>query len=201
VSRLYRIWNGTTWGPTAWDLTPSYPASSAIQAVTFDGTNILMATRNLAGKADFYSRSPTAAGPATLLGTNTSVDYVVGLAADQQYFYVAGRTVGTSSEGVYRIPRASIATPATKIATIDTSTNCNSVELDDLVSPQHLYVRANGGAIHAVMNPAGPTFTQVANIATLGNTSDFAMTFDRTTKTLYFVESQTPGNGAVWKLE
>ncbi|MDI3289628.1 DUF4215 domain-containing protein [Polyangium sp. 15x6] len=201
ASRLFRILNGTTWGPTTWDLTPSYPASSGSYAVTFDGTNLLLATRNTSGKTDFYSLSPTAPSAPVHLGTNTSVDYVVGLAADTQFVYVAGRTVGTSSEGVYRIPRASITSAATRLATIDTSTLCTNVEIDDLVSPQHLYVRSNGGFIHAVVDPAGPSFTHIPSISTLGDTTDFAMTFDRATKTLYFVETVTVTNGAVWKLQ
>jgi len=201
-SRLFRILNDATWGPTTWDLTPTYPATSPSYTVTFDGTLLLTATRNTAGKVDFYAYSPTAPNVPVHLGTNTSVDSVVGLAADTQFFYVAARTTGSTSEGVYRIPRAAVATPATKLATLDTAgTAVTNVELDDLASPQHLYVRANGGFIHAVVDPAGASFTHIPSISTLGDATDYAMTFDRATKTLYFVETVTATTGAVWKLQ
>ncbi|WP_170229476.1 DUF4215 domain-containing protein [Polyangium fumosum] len=202
ASRLFRILNGTTWGPTTWDLTPAYPTSSGSYTAAFDGTNVLLATRNTAGKVDFYAFSTTAPSAAVHLGTNTSVDSVVGLAADTQFLYVAGREVSTASEGVLRIPRAAITSAATRLATVDTSSaGPTNVELDDLVAPQHLYVRSYGGFIHAVVDPAGAAFTHIPSISTLGDTTDYAMTFDRATKTLYFVETATVTNGAVWKVQ
>jgi hypothetical protein len=201
ASRLFRIFDGNAWGPAAWDLSPTYPASSPAYSLAFDGTNLLMATRHTSTKVDFYASSTSAAGAPVLLGTNTSVYYVVGFAADSQYFYVAGTGIATPGEGVFRISRANVAAPAVKLASIDTSTLKTHVDIDDLVSPQNLYVRAYGGDIHAIANPAQANFLHIGPINTLGTTSDYGMTFDHASKRLYFYETETNASGRIMEMQ
>jgi cysteine-rich repeat protein len=201
VSRLFRIFDGNLWGPASWDLAPVYPASSGSYSLTFDGTNILMATRNTLGKVDFYS-FPTGAPAAPVhLGTNTSVDYVVGLAADSQYLYVTGVGQVIAGEGVFRISRASIASPAVKLAALDTSTLKSNIEVDDLTTAANLYARNALGDIHAVANPAQASFVHLGPISTLGTSSDYAMTFDHASKRLYFFETESDTDGRVMLME
>lgn len=200
VNRLFRLFDGTTWGPaTGWDLTPTYPATSPSHAITSDGAGLFMVTRRTTTDASFYSFSPAGAGVPTLLGVSTSVWYVVGLAADATYFYVASN--GVSGEGVYRILRSNVAAPAVKIATIDTGLTHNNIEVDSFVSAQTLYVRDAPGDIQAVINPAGaspgPTFV----ISTLGTVSDFAMVYDQTAAALYFWETETVATGRLLRLQ
>lgn len=199
ASRLFRIYDAvtTTWGPTSWDVAPTYPASSGGQAVATDGTSVFMATYNTASKVDFYAYSASAAGAPTALGTNTSVRSVVGLAVDATYFYVAGISTSTSVEGVYRIPRASVATAATLLAAIDTTTLHNQVEVDDYVAPGNLYVRENGGDLRVVANPASATPLDLGIINTLGTTSDYAMTYDHALDVIYLYETETNSAGNI----
>lgn len=201
VSRLFRVYDGATWGPTAWDQTPVYPASSPTHAIATDGTTLFSSTRRTTANssANFYSFSPAAASTPTLLGTNTSVWYVTGMAADSTYFYVASN--GTQGEGIYRIERANVAGAAVKLANINTGINCNNIELDSFSAPQTLYARDANGSIHAVVQPASATPTHIGEISSLGTTSDYAMTFDQATGSLYFFETETVSAGRILRID
>jgi len=200
ASRLFRIYNGTTWGPAAWDITPTYPASSASYALATDGTNTLfMSTRRTTVSANFYSFSTVGAAGPTLLGTNTNVWYVVGLAADDQYFYFASN--GTTGEGIYRLSRSNVAGPVVKLASIDTDTQCNNIEVDAFVNPQYLYVRDALGDVHAIASPAAATPIHIGVVSSLGTTSDYAMTFDKTDGSLYLFETETDAAGRIVKIQ
>jgi cysteine-rich repeat protein len=199
ANRLFQVFNGTAWGPVAWDLTPTYPGSSPSHAITFDGANVLMSTRRTSTDANFYSVSPSAAGTPTLLGTNTSVWYVTGMAADSQYFYVASNGLG--GEGVYRLLRSNISAAATKIATINTGTLCNNIELDSLVNPQNLYVRNADGDVHAVLGPASSSPIHVGVVVSLGTASDYAMSFDRAAGSMYLFETESVTSGRIIKVD
>ncbi|MEZ4311066.1 MAG: hypothetical protein R3F14_23735 [Polyangiaceae bacterium] len=202
VSRLFRVFDGATWGPgTAWDINPVYPSSSGSYAIATDGTSLFMSTRRTTSNTDanFYSFSPSAASPPTLLGTTAGVWYVVGMAADPTYFYVASN--GFAGEGIYRIERANITGPATKIATINTSTLCTNIELDSYVSPQYLYARDAVGDVHAIVDPAGANPVHVGAISTLGTSSDYAMTYDQATSSIYIFETETDSAGRIVRLQ
>jgi len=199
ASRLFSIHDGATWAPTSWDLGPTYPASSPSHAIATDGTLVFMSTRRTSASADFYAFDVNAPGAPVLLGTNTGVWYVTGLAADDQFLYVASN--GAAGEGVYRLPRASIASPAVKLASIDVHTLTTSIEIDAFVSPSHLYVRDALGDVHAVVAPASGGFTHLGAISTLGTTSDFAMTYDKATRVIYLFETETDVAGRVVMLD
>jgi cysteine-rich repeat protein len=199
ANRLFRVQDGAAWGPTTWDLTPAYPVGSPSHALATDGTAMFMATRRTATDANFYTFSTSAPGAPVLLGTSPNVWYITGLAADAQYFYTASN--GSAGEGVYRIQRASITTPAVKIATLDTSVVCNNIEVDALASPANLYVRASTGDLHAVIGPASASPIHIGAISTLGTASDFAMTFDKSDGSLYLFETETDSAGRVVQLQ
>jgi cysteine-rich repeat protein len=195
VSRLFRIYDGATWGPTPWDLAPTYPSSSGSYAIATDGTGLFLTTRRTSVSANFYSFSTAAPGAPTLLGTNTTVWYVVGVAMDDQYFYVASN--GTSGEGVYRVSRLNVSGAAQKIANVGTDTTCNNIELDAFAGPKYLYVRNDLGDVHAIKDPASASPVHVGAITTLGTTSDYAMTFDKADGVLYLFETETDSAGRI----
>lgn len=199
ASRLFRIFdvNQAMWGPTNWDVTPTYVANAG-QSLATDGIQTFMATYTTSNSVNFYAYDSFAPSTPVHLGTNTSVDSVVGLAADAMFFYVAGVEVANSIEGVFRIPRSNVAVPAQRIATIDTTTTHTQVDVDNYVNPQNLYVREyTGAAVHAVMNPGGPSPVHVGPITTLGLTGDYAMTYDHMDNVIYLYETETNSAGNI----
>jgi hypothetical protein len=202
ASRLFRIYDEPTsiWAPTAWDLTPAYPASSAALSITYDGASVIMATKNTTN-VNFYSFSPVMAAAPIALGTNTGVDSVSGLAADDQYFYVVGTGNNGEGSGVFRVSRAAIAGPVTKLATVTLSTLKNNIDVDLHVNPQNLYVHSSNGDIHVVVSPGQAGFVPLGAISTLGTASDYAMTFDKTTGALFFFETESNAAGAIVRMQ
>ncbi len=198
ASRLFRMYDGAAWTTTPWDLTPSYPSSAGSYALTQDGTSLYMATRRTTTQMELYAFSLTTPSVPTLLGSNNTVWYVVGLAADDQYFYVASN--GTAGEGVYRLSRANLSAPAQKLATVDTTTTSNGLEVDAFVSPSTLYVRDAAGNIHAVLNPGGPQPAHVGVITSLGGSADYGMTYDHAAGALYFFETETSSTGRIRRM-
>lgn len=203
VSRLFRIFNEATmtWGPAPWDQSPSYPTSSPGYAMAYDGASLILATRNTVGKVDFFSISPTTSSVPVALGTNTGVDYVVGIAADSQYFYVAGDGQSGQGEGVFRISRAALTGPAVQIAKLNTSTTKNSIVVDDYVAAQNLYVREYSPSdIHVIVSP-GQNATHLGVISTLGGVSDYAMAYDHDDDVLYFYEGESDSAGRIHRMD
>jgi hypothetical protein len=200
TNRLYRIFDqgSGAWGPTAWDLSPSYPAGTSFNALTFDGTTMLAATRSMFNVVHFYSFSPAAPNQLVQLGSNTTVDIVTGLAADSQYFYVAGRA--PDGEGLFRINRANIAAPAVRLAWLDVSNLHASVVVNSNVSASYLYARAANGDIHVVANPAAVAL-HGGPISTLGSNSDYAMAYDTALNVIYFFETESNMAGRVRRLQ
>jgi hypothetical protein len=200
TNRVYRIFDqgSGAWGPTAWDLSPSYPASTSFHALTFDGTTMLAAARNTLGVVYFFSFSPAAPNQLVQLGSNNTVDIVTGLAADSQYFYVGGRA--PDGEGLFRISRSNIAAPAVRLAWLDVSNLHTSVVVNSTVSASYLYARAANGDIHVVANPAAVAL-HGGPISTLGTSSDFAMAYDTSLNVIYFFETESNMAGRVQRLQ
>ena len=200
ASRLFRLWDGATWGPgTAWDLTPTYPSTSPTHALATDGAVLFLSTRRTSTNANFYFLSPFTAGVPTLLGTAPNIWYVSGMAADATYFYVTAN--GSSGEGVYRVLRSNVAAPAVRIATLDTGTIRNAVAVDSYMSAQHLYVRDAVGDVHAVIAPGSASPIHVGAISTLGGSADYSMTYDQAGSAIYMWETETVASGRILKLQ
>lgn len=201
VSRVFRILDGATWGPTAWDLTPGYPSGQGTYAVASDGSAVLYATRDTGApySTSFYSLPLGAAAAPMLLGTSASVGYVVGLAADESYLYVAG--IGPSGEGVYRLSKASPDVPPMLLASLDTSTLHTAVHVDRLDAATYLYARDAAGDVHAVVAPSGPSPRHAGVISTLGTNSDYAMVYDRALGAIFLFETETSASGRIVRLD
>lgn len=198
-SRIYRIYDGATWGPSARDLTPSYPTGAPSYTLASNGTTIFYASRRTTGSVEFWSLPAGAPATPFLLGSNTSVHYVVGLAVDTNYFYVASN--GASGEGVYRVSRSPVSSAPTFLGPLNTSTLHTAIALDSRTAPNYLYVRDAIGDIHVFASPAGATPTALGVISTLGAPSDYGMTFDETTGALYFFETESDAAGRIVRLD
>ena len=203
TSRLFSIYNEATatWAPTTWDLAPAYPVGSAMFSIAYDGTSIIMATRNTTANVAFYSFPSGMAAAPVALGTNTNVDSVSGLAADDQYFYVVGTGNNGEGSGVFRVSRAAIAGPVTKLATVLLSTTKNNIDVDAHVNPQNLYVRSSNGDIHVIARPNQADFVHLGPISTLGTTSDFGMVFDKTSGALFFFDTESNATGSIIRMQ
>ncbi|MDX2012079.1 MAG: myxococcus cysteine-rich repeat containing protein [Myxococcaceae bacterium] len=201
ASRLFRVFDGTDWRVTPWDLTPTYPTSAPTHAITADGTTLFLSTRRTTASSgvEFYAVSAAAPGTPMLVGTNPVLWYATGLAVDSTYFYVASN--GPQGEGVYRVSRANIAGTPVRLAAIDTGTLTNNLEVDSATVPQNLYVRAANGDVHAVVNPASGTPVHIGAITTIGDGSDYGMAYDRTRRVLYLFETDTDTAGRVVQVD
>ena len=113
--RVYRLVRDGSFEPSIWDAGSAYPATG-MHAIAYDGTSLVYSTR-AAAPTRFFSLSPTAPGPAVVLGDTSEVRDVSGIAADATYFYVAARTDATAAtEGIFRLERANLSAPAPRRA-------------------------------------------------------------------------------------
>ena len=198
--RVYRLIRDGSFEPAVWDTGSAYPATG-MHAIAYDGTSLLFSTR-AAAPTRFFSLSPTAPGPAVVLGDTSEVRDVAGIAADATYFYVVARTDGTTAtEGIFRLERANLSAPAVRLATVDINTARASIEIDDLVAPTYLYFRADDGAVHVIADPAGAAPRHLGAInSAIGNPSNETMAIDRATGALY-VTSPTSSAAPYYRLD
>jgi len=201
ASRLFRIFDGTDWRVTPWDVTPTYPTTAPTHAIATDGTSVFMTTRRTTANSgvEFYAVSASMPGTPLLVGTNPALWYAVGLAVDSTYFYLASN--GPQGEGVYRVSRANIAAAPVRLAALDTGTLANNLEVDSALVPQNLYVRSASGDVHAIVNPASATPVHIGAISTIGDLNDFGMAYDRVRRVLYLFESDTDTAGGVVQVD
>jgi hypothetical protein len=203
-SRLFKIHDVATnsWGPTAWDTSPSYPADSPSQAMTSDGTNLFYATSVSSDTTHFYARSPVSPGPAQEIGTTDALEFVTGISADAMHFYVVA--VGSDGYGVYRLERANLAGPPVKIANLPEYPGAlnthTALVIDDTTSAAHLYARDKFGNIRVVIDPGGQAL-DAGVLSNLGLDSDLSMTYDRFDDVVYFFETESSSTGRVVRLQ
>jgi hypothetical protein len=197
TSRVFRLWDGTStpWMPQTWDLTPTYLASSPVYSITEDGTNLIYVTKHTT-QAAIFSLSPLAAATPTLLGTSTLLNDCTGIAADDEFFYLACQDAA-QVDGLFRLARTAITAAPLRLTValpadiFDTSPSVSMV-LDDLTNPDLLYFRthhAGGGAIHGILHPDEATPLHIGEITDAAADGDYAFTLDRTTGWLYQFES------------
>lgn len=202
-SRLFRIWDGssTSFSGTTWDLTPSYPATEDARALTFDGGDFLYATHRVGG-FELFSVPASAAQTPTQVGSNSTVENIVGMAADQTFLYLMGVSVTGGVEGLYRLNRADLGaptTPAVLLARLELDTSAqHAAFLDDPAGPQYLYVKSNDPAAVLVIAEPGEDAPVIRGfLARQGRSSDFAWTFDSTTNSILYYESESSTAGRI----
>jgi hypothetical protein len=219
--RFYRISDGSTWGATPWETSPTpYPATNganAEMAFAFDGSQFISLSGNCLGSASpyltpirIYSHPVSAPGSAVLLASipPSTLYCAVGIAADSNYLYIAGRgplavsgaNVGWQKDGIYRFDRTNLAAPPVQIATYHIGTgNHSSLALDDVVNPHYLYDLTPPlypymstpipASVRVVADPAGSAadlgiiFT--ASIPTLAAGGDRSFAYDANDEAIY----------------
>ena len=198
--RVYRIVRDGAWETTVWDAGSVYPAIK-FDAITYDGTSLLYASDwSSTQPTRIFSLSPTAPGPATLLGSTDEVRNVVGIAADATYFYLVGEDA-TAADGVFRMLRSDLSAPPVRLATVTVDTTRASVEVDDLTAATHLYFRAADGLVHVIGDPAGASPRHFGPLTYLVDTADDAMSIDHATGALYLIETVTTGDNNLVRLD
>lgn len=197
TSRLFRIWDGAaaSFSSEPWDLTPNYPAAAESRAMTFDGTGILLATHET-GSVRIYLVLDRAAQSPIALGSNSTVEEVVGLAADAQFLYLVGRSVATGVTGIYRLGRADLGSPQVSAGLIQPLTFSTAephpAYLDDIFNPQYLYVRAGDPpAVFVIELPASVAPVRRGPLVVQGRVGDVAWTYDQVGRSIYYFETET----------
>lgn len=199
TSRVHRLWDGRSafWTPTVWDLAPSY-VTSPVQAAATDGSSGIVYVTDGATPS-FYRISTLAPSTPVLLGSNTSISGVRGLALDDQYLYVTASALG--SAGVFRLSRADVSATPELLAfstTFSTSTSqATPMAVDAATAPRYLYVRNQYGEVEAFAEPAGPLPRYLGPVIDRGRAGDWAMTLDPATGQLYLFETESDADG-VW---
>ncbi|MDI1482724.1 DVUA0089 family protein [Polyangium sp. y55x31] len=195
-----------TWGPTAWDLSPNYAPNSPSLAMATDGTTLFYVTRGSdgvdPGQVEFYALSPAAPAQAQIIGSTTQLHLATGLAVDAQHFYVAA--VGAGGYGVYRLARADLAAPPTKIAHLrdylGVANTRTTVVLDDVQNAAHLYARDEWGDIRVVIDPGGDALDAGVLMKSISGHSDDAMGYDGAEGVLYLYAKDSLSTGRAYKM-
>jgi hypothetical protein len=189
---------------STWDPTPCY-------SLTYDGTDLIITGGGISQRDSLIFFAVSASQPELprRLGSGPGVYKPAGIAADANYFYVMGRsTAATNGGSLWRFDRRNLATAPLRI--LDTPVHSslhNAVRLNSLTSPSYLYVRLSmlpGSPIHVVLNPAAPSPRDLGPLALPGGAGanpDFGMTYDRSTGTLYYVETATAPAGVIWQVQ
>jgi hypothetical protein len=199
-TRVYRIVRDGAWETTVWDTGSVYPGIK-FDAITYDGASLIYVSDwSSTNPTRFFSLSPTAPGPATLLGSTDAVRNVVGVAADATHFYLVGEDA-TAADGVFRMLRSDLSAPPVRLATVTVDTSRASVEVDNLTAATHLYFRAADGLVHVIGDPAGASPRHFGPLTYLVDTADDAMSIDHATGALYLIETVTTGDNNLVRLD
>lgn len=188
---------------TPWD-TGSTWVNAGIDAIAYDGTSIVMASSKEFSSPPpitFYSANPAVAGPVVELGHNDSLEDVAGLAADAEWFYMAGAIGGT--EGIYRLRRSDVGNPAAMVEelpvgglSLNHSDNNAGIVLQPATTPgghSVLYFRTYGDSdVYAILDPGSETPRFLGVITTLGRSNDdYVLALDPTVPALFITEEET----------
>lgn len=198
--RLWRVVDETgTENPQPWDTgTTTWDADEEARAISYDGTDILIASwasRFTTGEyTDFWAADPSAAGPLTYLGENQNINDVSGMAADATYLYLIGFVSGT--EGVFRLRRDQLGDPMAPLEeipvgglTLDHSYQNAHIFVQEVATgPDILYFREyDFGHIFAVLEPGGASPLFLGAITTIGGTNvDVAFALDPSVPEYFF---------------
>lgn len=204
TSRVYRLWDGTgAFAATSWDLTPTYPTEDA-RAMSSLGSLLLYATHRT-GSVDVYSVSTGMAQSPLFVGNNTTIQNVVGIAADQTFVYFVGESVAGGVSGLYRLNRADLASPSaptTLIFPMDIDTSQQyPIYLDDPNGPTYLYLRTTEpNGIFVLQSPGEQAPVRRGYLIQRGAADDFAWTYSSATNQIFFLETETSTTGRIIQL-
>lgn len=207
TARFYRLIDASgAWRPAIWDARFAYDDDTV--SLTYDGTSLYavdyVSSSTATRDSIVYRFDPAVAGPPALVGRVNTVYAIGGMAADAEFFYFAASTSSAAADrGVYRVRRADVeagtGTPV-RIAQVDVGTLTIALRLDDLTSPDYLYVRDTTGSIRVIGDPGGATPRLLGTIFRT-TSADNAMDLDRATGALYFFDSDDDPEGAWYRLD
>lgn len=200
--RVVQLWDGSaaSFSAVDWDIAASYPTQDA-RALSSDGSKLYYAIHR-SNSVDVYSLSQEVAATPTLVGSNQSVDNVVGLAVDATYLYFVGQSVATGVDGLYRLPRAEMANPSARadlMLPFDISTSGqHPVFLDDPENPSYLYVRGyNPPLIYVFGEPSSAAPVYREPLGPISNNVDYAWSFDRATNSILAYSTTSSISGEI----
>jgi hypothetical protein len=219
--RVFFATDGLTfpWLPEALD-TVGVPYNDSTLAMAADGTDLIMVSDNFT-TAEFYS-VPQAGGTVVELGANSGFQFLVGLAADANYFYVlgedasAGTLEGQLLTGLFRIARTNLSGTPELIGELPfdslfpgnssfANTQGLPVVMDNTGDTPILYFRAVStalpNAVYAILDPGGTEPLFLGSILRIGTNLDFAMTFDPTRRSIFLFETETDSNGRIVEIQ
>lgn len=186
-----------------WDTGNAY--QNDIDAIGFDGTELLLVTDVSAGTPDtfFYALDPTTPGSSRTLGRNSAIEDVTAVAADATHVYVLGNVGATANEGLYRLRRdmlmdvAQVPEPIHLVALDDTRAK---LFLHVTATTTYAYFRDDSGNTH-VADVGAATPTYVGILSEIGGTADDAMAFDPAGPSLYLFETESVSSGNFVRLD
>jgi hypothetical protein len=86
----------------------------------------------------FFTHSPLGPGEPQLIGTNSSMSGLTGIAADSGYIYVSGED-WTAGQGIFRLDRKNLSAPVVRLAKISYPSGVHtSVVIDHTIKAGHL---------------------------------------------------------------
>jgi len=195
-SRLYELWDGVAdpWAPSAIDTTPSY-VSDAVRAGAPDGTDFFLVSisDSFSDPDPTFYEVPGGGGTPTNLGANGSIQNVVGMGADDTYFFVLARN-GSDEGGVFRVTRSSVTTAAERLSpVVTTDSNEGALVIDATTDAAYLYFKATDPpGVHVIKDPGGATPRYLGRIFVTAD-NDFAIAYDGTDDRLYVFDTLEGG--------
>ena len=214
-NRVFRLWDTVSapWSPDEWDVNPMYDTSE-VRAITEDPSRgvFIYATHD-SSDVTLYTLPTNMPGEPVVLGTNTRINDVRGIAADDTYIYLCGdvvETSGTVSGALARIPRAQLSNPAfvpEVIADITASATVCPIFVDSMTSASYLYYRhvattsSGGNYVGVIVDPGSAAPFNVGQILLLGGSSDYAMTYDAGENAIYLFETETTTVGRIVRVQ
>jgi hypothetical protein len=213
ANRVYEATDGLSfpWTPEEWDDSPrSY--NDDVMSVSYDGTNMLYASNDFS-ETYIWSLPPGMSAAPTEVARFTEIEYTVGFAASDEYFFFQGRYNPLNGdpdiEGLWRLPRSqagNVNAVPELIQAWDTSC-CDPGEIFlDPTNPTVLYVRQNDfgdpNQILVVLDPDATDPLFVGPIVRLGRGGqDHAYTYDTTLNALFLFEAETTSNGRIVRID
>ncbi|AKF09110.1 Subtilisin-like serine protease [Sandaracinus amylolyticus] len=204
-SRLFRLITSMggldTPNGTAWDPGSSYGTGDIDAMGMIAGTDtVIMANEGTTTlPTSFFTASLTTAGGAIRIGMNSGIRDATAIAANADWVFVIGTT--GLGRGVYRLPRATLATatpqPLTPPGEVSFNTTNGSMVYD--AARDVLYVRTNGSiaTVDAIFGASTATPAYAGPVVVRGRSTDHGLALDPTVPALFLFETVTDAAGSL----